>query len=259
MSNWNVSNRFQNTENDPVLENSWAVMWIKSPLSVFFFFKIDEVPTRPGGGKCLSRVHIEDPQTFCRHRPLIIGFQGDISAGAINTHHMCWLRNAHVLTGTPKLWKPHSHTRASLHKVSVRNLLGVFKCTTVNIVTQTESRDAQKHAGDHLLHIIPDEKRLPENISLLFNHTTNVTTQFLTHRKSCHLKSMWSLWAFNEVLTLNVTWWVFPLHSNTYETLTKWQEMFLKQSGYESHFCYAPNPCSGGEKVSVQTQKLHRV
>lgn len=41
--------------------------------------------------------------------PLIIGCQGDVSAGAINIHHMCWLRNVCVLTGMPKLWKTHTH------------------------------------------------------------------------------------------------------------------------------------------------------
>lgn len=39
--------------------------------------------------------------------PLIIGCQGDVSAGAKNIHHMCWLRNVCVLTGMPRLWKTH--------------------------------------------------------------------------------------------------------------------------------------------------------
>lgn len=58
---------------------------------------------------------------------------------------VCFNRNAKAL-----------NTQMSLHKGSIHNFSWAY--STVNIVSPIESRDTQTHAGDHLLHIISNEK-----------------------------------------------------------------------------------------------------
>lgn len=142
-------------------------------LSVFLFFGSHKVPTCRRHRKHLSQVHIEDPQTergatFSRQRP----------------HH--WFPRWHQRWSYK--YPPHVlieecvcfnwNAKALNTHMSLHNFFwGVY--STVNIVSQIESKDTQPHAGVHPLHIISDEKKHDRLKTISYSFATNVTTQLL--------------------------------------------------------------------------------
>lgn len=93
----------------PASRNSWSVTRIKCPLSVLIWDVSTEHVLLLSPSRIPRKQEMRLLDLF-RHCPPIIGFQGDIRAEAINTHHTCWLRNVCVLTGMSGLWKTHTHT-----------------------------------------------------------------------------------------------------------------------------------------------------